>query len=160
VTKDSSKFKLSIELVPEPLWGVNLRSKDALGDYRWRKLRKSLLDRQGPGCTICGDGNPARPIAHEVWDYKEDKRAGIAKLVQIDFVCIMCNSVLHFGRTRQLLREGGISLSGLQDVKEHFCRVNHCSMDDFETHVTSSDKEWQLRSAKKWSVDYGLYAPA
>ena len=71
------RFRLKLGLVPGPLWCVNLRSStEGLGDYRWRKLRKQIVDECGGKCVICGSDQ--RLHGHEVWRYVEKKRVGSA----------------------------------------------------------------------------------
>ena len=63
-------LKLWIEKVPKRLWRKNLRSEEVgLGKHRWDKLRKAVLEANGPACTICGDTE--KPHGHEVWEYRE-----------------------------------------------------------------------------------------
>src|SRR6266436_5691074 len=51
------KFALRIELVPEPLWGLNLRSNEVgLGPYRWLALSRTVRAELGR-CSICASNN-------------------------------------------------------------------------------------------------------
>ena len=74
--EQSTEFRLQIELVPAPLWGQNLRTR--LGNTGWRKLRNALAAQSKPGCAICG--SLASLQGHEVWDYAETEKTGIAAL--------------------------------------------------------------------------------
>ena len=44
---ESLRETLHIEMAPESLWGMNLRSDFGLGRYRWDKLRKALIAERG-----------------------------------------------------------------------------------------------------------------
>lgn len=85
----ASRLRLRIDLVPGRLWGVNLRSQtEGLGDYRWRKLRKQLVEACGGACMICDSSQ--RLHGHEVWKYEERKTIGRATLPRVDVICWTC----------------------------------------------------------------------
>jgi hypothetical protein len=149
-------LKLKIELVPEPLWGRNLRSDDALGRKRWRTLRKRVLEERGPACAVCG--NTEGLHLHEQWSYEERPRTGVAKLVGLEVVCDLCHRVHHFGQTQQLSQEGVLSDAGLAAVKRHFRAVNQGCGVDLDAHYAEALAEWRARSSKVWRVDYGPFA--
>jgi hypothetical protein len=71
-----SEYKLSVSMVPQALWGENLRKHLTRGN--WNKLRTSVFERE-PNCEFCG----STPIgaarqAHEEWVYDID--AAVARL--------------------------------------------------------------------------------
>src|SRR2546430_379522 len=149
--KTPTELHLKIELVPEPLWGKNLRSEKVLGRYRWRKLRKGLIEERGLNCSVCGSTD--RPHAHEVWRYDEGKRAGKATLVGIEIVCWKCHYVHHFGVATRLWEfEGRISDSEMAAIKKHFRQVNGCKAADFTRHYGEAYEIWEAQSEKKWTV--------
>jgi len=152
------KLKLKIELVPGPLWGRNLRSREVLGDHRWSKLRKRIIGERGTACAICGNTENLR--AHEIWTYKERSRTGTATLVRIEIICTMCHDVHHFGRIELLHQKGIISDEGFKAVRQHFLTVNKCSRRDFEAQRKEAFTVWRVRSSKRWRIDYGPYAEA
>lgn len=97
-------MKLRIELVPKPLWGRNLRSREGLGKARWDKFRQELIRSNGGRCAICGSGD--RLHGHEVWGYREKKTVGTAVLLAVEIVCMDCHDIHHWARTTQLFRAG------------------------------------------------------
>lgn len=85
--------RLRLELIPEPLWGRNLRSNVVgLGPGRWLKLSRATRSALGK-CSICGRKD--RLHDHENWRYVERSRSGVATLVGVDAICTICHSVQH-----------------------------------------------------------------
>lgn len=152
-------LKLRIELVPAPLWGINLRSnKTGLGKWRWTKLRRRALESCGGKCIICK--SPIKPQGHEVWEYRDRPRVCIAKLVRVEIVCQACHHINHWGRTNQLIWLGVISDEGRLALRKHFRTVNRCLQKDFDRHEKRSFARWKVQSEKKWKVDWGDFQPA
>jgi hypothetical protein len=140
-----------MELVPQPLWGVNLRLW--LGQGRWRKFRQALIDEGGQQCAICK--SPDRPHGHEIWEYRDKKRVGTARLKAVEIICQNCHDIHHWGRTKKLIDRGEVSLKRHNELKRHFRMVNHCTQREFEAHADSAFLIWGERSFKEWKVDWG-----
>jgi hypothetical protein len=70
----------------------------------------------------------------------------------------MCNFIHHFGMATALVAEGRMTEAEVEEVIDHFARVNRCTHDDFDAHYDACMKQWERRSAKKWTVDFGPYA--
>jgi hypothetical protein len=121
-------YRLHIELVPQPLGGINLRLR--LGSGRWRKLRQARIDAIGPGCAICRSLD--RPHAHEIWEYRERKQTGTALLNGVEIICQNCHDLSHWGRTHRLIRAGKVTQGRHEVLKRHFKEVNQCAQEDFE----------------------------
>ena len=149
-------MKLKIEMIPEPLWGMNLRSSDALGRYHWSKLRKSVLTELGPTCAICGSED--EPHGHEIWKYEENRRTGTATLVGIEITCRACHQIHHWGLTTRLFMQEAIDGDYFKGLIKHFCKVNACKGRDMKRHADESGEVWQRRSRLRWKVDWGQYA--
>ena len=152
-----SRHKLSLELIPGPLWGRNLRSNVVgLGPGRWLKLSRATRSALGK-CAICGGTD--RLHGHENWRYVEKPRSGVATLVRVDVICTICHSVQHWGRIQQLLIIGVMSPADERRLIRHFMRVNKCTRAAFERHVVRSFRIWRLRSKKRWKIDWGPFEP-
>jgi hypothetical protein len=149
-------LRLSLDLVPAPLWGQNLRSPNVLGNKRWRRLRQGLLEVHGSACAICG--SEEQPHAHEVWRYDETKRRGKATLLRIEIICWMCHYVHHFGLATRLVDEDRLTKRDIANLRRHFARVNKCKVRDFDLHLIAAMDQFEQRSEKRWTVDYGPYA--
>jgi hypothetical protein len=148
-----------VDLVPGPLWGVNLRSNtEGLGTYRWRKLRKHAIQECGGKCVICGSDQ--RLHGHEVWKYEEKKTVGRATLVRVDVICWTCHNITHWGNTARLIAFGAISNEGHMTLRRHFRRVNRCKQIDFDRHARRELSIWKRRSQLRWRVDWGPHAQA
>ncbi len=153
--------KLRIELVPEPLWRKNLRSKDGLGKGRWTKLRREVLAKAPPTCAICGGPfEPYKPQGHEVWKYVERPGRCSAKLLRVEIICRRCHDIHHWGMTKILIMFGSITHAGHMGLRKHFRKVNRCTAADFEKHETAAFREWRRRSKRRWKIDWGEFAPA
>lgn len=148
----TTAFRLCIEPVPEPIWGENLRSRSALGKYRWRKLRATILEQLGPACAICG--RTENPHGHEVWEYTEKRRLSIAKLLRIEIICGKCHAVQHWGLTSNLFLHGSITPDSFRDLIRHACKVNKCKPKEFKAHVGASNIISERRSKLRWRIDW------
>jgi hypothetical protein len=142
-----------MELIPEPLWGQNLRTR--LGKAGWKKLRNAPTAQSNPGCAICGSLAPLQ--GHEVWDYAETGNTGTATLRGVRFICQDCSSIHHFGRFQKLLVTGVINPQEFQRVIEHALRVNGCDMATFRQHGREVKEAHDRRSKLSWTVDYGPF---
>ena len=150
---------LEINLVPEPLHKKNLRK--AIGQYRWRKLRQSLLvnnvDRR---CQTCGNMVQVSSMlnAHEQWSYVTSSRPAIAKLQNIQLICRPCHGCVHFRHTHRQFRLGYITREQIDEIIRHYCKVNRVARNGFWRHFKKADTLWKQRSNRKWKIDWGQYA--
>lgn len=150
--------QLRIELVPEPLWRKNLRSKDGLGKARWTKLRLEIVARSS-SCAICdGPFEPYRPQAHEVWKYVEQPDRCVAKLLRVEIICRKCHDIHHWGLTKTLIAFGSISHVGHMALRKHFRTVNRCSASDFARHEAAAFRVWRRQSKRRWTIDWGEFS--
>jgi hypothetical protein len=149
---NNTDLRLKIELVPQPLWGKNLRAEGVLGRAGWRRLRAQLLGNGTPVCGICGAA-AATPEAHEEWEYIEAKGSGIARLKRISLVCQDCHSIHHIGRTQKLLISGAITRAMWDHLIAHFLRVNACDVAVWEQHSREVKADWSRRSKLTWTLD-------
>jgi len=127
----------------------------AIGKKRWFRLRDAVTTSREQKCAICG--SEAALQGHEVWDYAEKKRTGIATLLDIRLVCQDCSSIHHFGRFQTLLADKVITRKEFERVMQHMLRVNGCTIAEWEKHVQESWEAWQRRSKLRWTVDYGVF---
>lgn len=153
-----ARLRLQIRMIPKPLYGKNLRI--AVGQYRWRKLRQSLLPNRLV-CECCGASvqMSSELNAHEEWAYSVRRNRSVAKLERISFQCVRCHGCEHFGRTLLLVRQGYLTSDQVEETIDHFCAVNRVSRRDFERHLQQAMKRWHVLSKRKrWTVDYGTFA--
>src|SRR5438309_2919141 len=76
--------RLSVELVPRPLWGKSCAS--VLTEGEWKRLRTPTYQRAGWRCVICGGKGPTYPVVcHEVWEY--DDTALVQRLAGLMAIC-------------------------------------------------------------------------
>ena len=138
----NKKFKLTIELVPESCWYVNLRT--VLKPSDWDRVRRDAYARANGKCMICGRYT-RRLEAHEKWSYDEEKH--LQKLEDVVALCHSCHEVKHIART-QLIGRG-------EEAMEHFMKVNECSQADYHAALGEAN-EWQRRTRNvEWLTDIG-----
>lgn len=87
-----ASFRLSVELIPVPLWRRNLRTK--LGQSRWRRLRAVIVDQRPRGDICKASLKQRRAFAHERWSYDLSHarryrygRPAVARLTGTSIVC-------------------------------------------------------------------------
>lgn len=151
-------FRLTIELVPQPLWGINLRSREGLGPWRWKKFRRSLINERGDQCEICRSRKKLH--GHEIWEYQERKRVGTAKLKSVEITCQNCHDIHHWGRTKALIDAGIVDEKRHNELKRHFRKVNRCTQRKFDVHAKLALHVWRERSLKRWKVDWAIFRNA
>jgi hypothetical protein len=110
------KFLLSVNPIPRPLWGLNLRA--ALGRYRWRKLRRGIVAERGLVCETCGEkiDEIRRINAHEAWSYDAAKTPAVARIDRITLDCWHCHACEHFPRTMLLAEKGALRADAISDT--------------------------------------------
>ena len=135
-------MKLTIELIPSSLFGVNLRT--ALPSSEWDRLRREVYAAAGHRCELCGGRGPRHPVeCHERWEYDEEKH--VQRLVGLIALCPACHEVKHFGFATVRGR-GEIALA-------HLMRVNELTREQALAHVAHANEEWARRSAHPWTQD-------
>ena len=150
-----SEYKLSISMVPQALWGENLRKHLTRGS--WNKLRLSQFERE-PNCEFCGSSpSGAARHAHEEWDY--EKTVGTAYLVKLRTICRMCHLVEHPGFVSVMVAKGHFTPAILDEIKYHFCIVNRCKAEDYCKHCEEARSKYEeLARVTDWKIDFGRYS--
>lgn len=134
--------RLVVELVPSSSWYTNVRS--SVPKSLWDKLRKSVFEKAGNRCEICGGVGKRHPVeCHEVWEYDEPGR--VQRLVRLIALCPACHEVKHFGRAESQGR-GDKALRWLM-------RVNGWTRQEAVQHVQEAFRLWQQRSLLPWELD-------
>jgi hypothetical protein len=149
--KTMSELRLTIELVPAPLWYTNLRK--LLPRKEWDKIRKSVYEAYGHKCGICGAEGKLE--CHEIWEYDDENHIQILK--GFIALCPLCHRVKHFGRTSVLAAQGEITDEEYEEVVQHFMKVNRCDREAFKQHVREALEQWKQRSEHRWEVNFGPY---
>jgi len=150
---------LEIELIPAKVWYSSIqdfcRKNKKINE--WRKIKKKIIEEEGNYCWICGK-EASRLEAHEFWEYNDKEH--IQKLKTIHHLCSTCHKIKHIGLWCYTLR-GKALLKKLrltkEDLIDHFCKVNNCSIKDFEIHEREAFKIYRKRSKYKWKQDFGKY---
>lgn len=133
---------LTIELVPQGQWGINLRSE--LSSGQWNRLRKSVYADADYKCEVCSGIGPKHPVeCHERWDYNEETKA--QTLVGLIALCPACHGVKHIGRSFAI-GKGDL-------VMAHLMTVNGWGEDEAALYIEGAFEVWQRRSAEDWTLD-------
>lgn len=150
-------LKLSINLVPSPLWGFNLRK--FIPASRWMKVRKLIIADRGLRCETCGvEVEESKNLnAHEVWEYDETREPAVATLVRIELACKSCHSCEHWGRLTNLVAQGIVDMSEVNRLIAHFCKVNDVKKSAFEKHRKAAFTDFDRRARLEWRVDWGQF---
>ena len=149
------EFKLTIELVPVKLWNKSLYNY--LTKDKWYQIKKEVKQREGNRCYICGTQSNRLEL-HEFWDYDDENH--IQTLIEFHHLCSLCHKVKHIGfwtMTQdgiEKLKQEGYTVD---DIINHFCRVNQCTRKDFERHKEEAFALWQERNKYKWTQSLGKY---
>jgi hypothetical protein len=152
------EFKLSIQMVPQPLWERNLRK--LMSQYEWGKLRKKVLLERGLTCVTCGFVAPQSKniYCHEKWSYETENDPWIARLTGIELTCWNCHAIEHWGRTERLVSQGAIRAETLDLLVEHFAKVNQTTVDQFEKHRQYAVEKFSTRSSYyHWEIEWGPF---
>ena len=136
--------RLYFELVPRSSWCDNVRSKFTRAE--WDRLRKQIYADYQHRCGICGA--KGRLAAHEIWDY--DEQSHIQKLTGMIALCDLCHHVKHIGFAEVLASQGKLNL---KRVIDHYCKINQCSLQDFDAQLEEAFRVWNQRSQHQWQVD-------
>jgi len=150
-------MKLTIEIIPSPLWNKNLNK--TLPRETWKKIKEDLFNKEGRKCWICN--SETTPLhAHEFWNYNDKKH--IQKLVAIHHLCLKCHMIKHilFSTAtedgKQVLKDNNTSE---EDLIKHFCKINNCTEEDYMKHFEEQRELYHKRSSyKKWKQDLGCYS--
>lgn len=147
-------LKLEIQLVPRPLFGVNLRKM--LSRRAWSAFREEQLKDHPGHCDVCGVVTEKLHL-HEEWEYDTSRALGRARLKGLQSVCFYCHGCEHYGWLRNFARNEATKEDVLELAAAHFCRVNSVDHSVFDQHVEHADHEWARRSKMMWQVDWGDY---
>lgn len=144
----TEEFKLKVELVPKTSWYNNLRNE--IPRKVWDKIRTDVCISQEHKCGICGA--EGRLNCHEIWEY--DDLNHVQELKDFIALCNLCHHVKHIGYASILARQGKLNM---QEVEEHFMRVNNCDLPTFRIHVIEAGIQFKERSNHKWKLSLGKY---
>ena len=141
-----SLYKLTIELIPERQWGVNLRAM--MSAHQWGKIRRQVYARTGGVCEICaGTGYRGRLDCHERWKYDEANRR--QTLIGLIALCPRCHQVKHLGFAQKLGK--------LDEAIEHMIRVNGMSKAEARAYLEWAYAAQRRRAAMRWATDVAWF---
>jgi hypothetical protein len=131
--------RLTIELVPSPCWGKNLRA--LVSPDEWQGIQETVFGHAAGKCQVCGfQGNLH---CHEVWRYNEV--SGVQTLVGFLALCRFCHEVKHIGRAKVRGR--------YHQAIAHLARVNRWSKRAAERYADRCFETYERRSGREWRQD-------
>ena len=133
---------LTVELVPSPLWELNLRS--LIPAEQWGQFRHAAYQAAGYRCQICDGIGPAHPVeCHELWEYDDER--GVQKLVGLIALCPACHEVKHAGLAK---------IRGRSDkVLARLMAINDWSAQQARDHLAQAFATHSRRSKEVWTQD-------
>jgi hypothetical protein len=138
VAMQTTSPKLTIELVPDPLWGKSLANTHPKWDWISRAVRASA----GGSCEIC-DKPSSSLQCHEVWDYDDERHVG--RLIELLAICPACHLSTHIGRAQAIGKS--------DEAIDHLMEVNGWTVDQALPYVANALGEWEWRSEASWTLD-------
>ena len=133
---------LTIELVPNTCWYINVRSE--VPGWKWEALKRRCFRAAGYKCEICGDTGTQWPVeCHEIWEYDdEDLTQTLHGLIAL---CPDCHRVKHIGKA---------GIDGKYDqAVEHLMNVNNITRIDAGCYIDEAFDTWRERNKQEWTLD-------
>lgn len=135
---------LSVELIPKPLFGENLRNR--LTGGQWEKCKKFAKEASDGVCGVCGGvGAKGRVDCHERWEWIEDAELHVQKLVGLIALCPRCHGAKHYGRTQMM--------GYADDARDQLMKVNGWSLEELNDHLMAARDQWLERNTHEWTLD-------
>ena len=144
---------LEVQPVPKGNWGDNLAH--LLPKEIWDTLRREVYKRAGNICEICKDWSKTLHC-HENWGYNDRKR--IQYLKSLLSLCYNCHIVIHWFRTEQEIKKGTYKKEYITELRDHFIKVNNCTLKQFMSHVTWADRSKHMRNFRPYELKYGSFS--
>lgn len=95
---------------------------------------------------MCGGaGAKGRVDCHERWEWLEDGKVHVQKLIGLIALCPRCHGATHYGRTQMM--------GYASDADEQLMKVNGWSEEELSDHLTAARDQWLERSAHDWKLD-------
>lgn len=147
-------MNLAIETIPQDTWGQSLAH--LLPKPVWDSLRREVYQYYKHTCAVCSATGEMH--CHEVWEFDDTRHT--QKLVGLIALCKMCHDTVHYLHTSHEVANGHISRKYLQEIEQHFCRINKCEYETFLTCKAMAIKESLQRREHKWTIYWGRWKPS
>ncbi len=151
-------FKLTIDIEPSYILFAGQSLYRCLTRKAWESIRQPLLQKYQFRCALCGADEKGLNC-HEVWSFSVENKT--RKLVEVLPLCKMCHAVRHMDSPRSLREDLGF---GYEKMKEHFLRVNGCTLEEFDEYYRQHQREVESlvypdtgKVILSWRTDYGEY---
>ena len=134
--------RLTVELIPKPAWGINVRSKCA--QREWDLVRRATYKVAQYRCEICGGRGPTHPVeCHERWKWNETGH--VQRLIGLIALCPPCHHVKHMGRSL-VTDKADLAI-------KHMMEVNDWARAQVDRHLDEAFVTWRRRNVYDWTVD-------
>jgi hypothetical protein len=143
------ELKLTIELVPNTSWYINVRSN--VPSSQWIKLRDHCFNKAGYKCEICKETGPQQGQTHVAECHEEftfDDDLHTQTLTRLIALCPNCHKTKHPGLA-QIKGEMPIVYKQLE-------KINGMDYDEINKYLDACFLLWKKRSKHKWTlnIDY------
>ena len=135
-------MKLELHLIPKTSYYINLRNYLGSG---WKVISDSIRAKNDFTCQYCNlKKDPKNIHLHEVWEFS--KETSVQKLVKFECICSTCHSIHHWGLSM-------IQGKNMPFLSKYACKINNCSIFEWNSYVEECFEEWKKRSEISWKVD-------
>lgn len=149
---DLSPPHLLPAMIPESMWGVNLRT--LLPRSQWDTLRRECYRRASFTCEVCG-AVESEMHCNEQWVFIRPElpsEVGIQRLVRLACLCLRCHMAKHLGFA---------SAKGkLEEALDHLTWVNGWSREESYRCYHKVAREWEDNNFFSWHLELSYLARA
>lgn len=133
----------------------HLAARNAMSDYYWTKLSKTLRERADYVCAYCGERHPESygTALHEEWNYLVDENNnGTFELKSLKCVCKKCHNVCHPGAS------AFFGESDIDEIIERYCKINKVDEDTAKVDyvLTKGYRDALATQVNEWKLEDGI----
>jgi hypothetical protein len=152
--------RLQMDFQPMIMVGRSLRKVDK---SHWTGVQRTVVPVKDATCSVCGFVAEKRSLIHadEVWSFPEPPTV---VLTDIRPLCVNCHEAKDYAELLRRVIQGKASASRSLLVIRHYCEVNNCSTDDFDSDFKAAreqcleiEKRYGWNLTTKPTIDYGQW---
>ncbi|MED3882826.1 hypothetical protein [Priestia megaterium] len=137
MNKNFSSFKLKVDWKPSAYHRKTVRG--SISNTLWNKIRLQVLEANNSTCNICKytpiEKSELRNLhVHEIEEYGQEEL--VCTLKGLNLICKRCHAFHHIGLTFTKS-----SRESLEELIQHFMKVNNCTEKDYKNYMATIRKE-------------------
>lgn len=149
--REAKSRPLPFQWIPK----FHLAARNAMSDYYWKNLSKTLRERADYVCAYCGERHPESygTALHEEWNYLIDENNnGTFELKGLKCVCKKCHNVCHPGAS------AFFGESGIDEIIERYCKINDVDEELAlsEYVLTKMYRDALATQVNEWKLEDGI----